>query len=76
MINLPVDLVDRLIDYLEHSVGDSVVAQSLLEECVRTKTISVNDVTESDFDYCTKSTNGRHSASWYGHFHCTHCGEN
>lgn len=76
MINLPFDLVDRLIDYLEHSVGDSVVAQSLLEECVRAKTISVNDVSESDFDYCTKSTNGRHSTLWYVHSPCKHCGEN
>lgn len=76
MINLPLDLVDRLIDYLEHSVGDSVDAQSLRDECVRAKTISVNDVSESDFDYCAKSTNGRHSTLWYVHSPCEHCGEN
>lgn len=75
-VNLPSDLVDRLIDYLEHSVGDCVDAQSLHDECVRAKTISENDVPESDFDYCSKSTDGRHSGSWYVHSACTHCGEN
>lgn len=75
-INLPFDLIERLIDYLEQSVGDSVVAESLHDECVRAKTISLNDVSESDFNYCAKSPTGRHSQIWYVHGPCTHCGEN